>query len=481
MAERRGEAQASVGEMPAGDGGHAALSVAALKAGLRAAGLDVVALDAGDAVVTSTFEDAALERDVVAFLRDRRSTLVPGDRLVMGREGRRLAITVGDAGAKPGDATVATGGAAKTTGVAPGMVATGAVKAAPGTAVGTAPGTAAADNAGAPVDPAGASAAAPSGIRIFTVRESRSQPARAGIEWLNAEDVRARYDTSAYGIVEGAGVLAPAVEECHARGGILMLEGEAGAGKRETAELIYLRGPFAGQPFVCISCDELSDRGWRHLLKSSDSPFFDEGLTIYIGGLHALTDRRVRELAATIGDTALAARCRLILAGDDVPGGGEARQLTLLGERLRCAVSIAPSLREQGDVAQKVARYLAYLAEEFGTGTPELDSEAAAVLDAYRWPRNYLQLREVAERLYIMVGPGTVTAEIAQEVLAQEEVIRTAVFNTPTLDTDLYILRPLADTDRDIARLVLDRMEGNRTRTAEVLGISRTTLWRLLK
>lgn len=394
---------------------------AALAAGLRAAGLDVVALDAEGAVVTSTFADGELERDVAAFLRARRSSLAPGDRVVMGRGGRRLSITVADA---------------------------------PGTA---------------------------SGIKIFTVRESRGRASRAGIEWLNAEDVQARYATGAYGIVEGEGTLSPAVEECHARGGILMLEGEAGAGKRATAELVYLRGPFSGQPLVCISCDELSDRSWRYLLKSSDSPFFDEALTIYIGGLHALDDRRVRELASTLGDTALATRCRLILAGDDVPGGGEARQMTLLGERLRCAVSIVPALHEQGGVARKVASYLDYLAEEFGTETPTLDEGAAGVLDAYRWPRNYLQLREVAERLYIMVGPGTVTAEIAREVLAQEEVIRTAVFNTPTLDTDLFILRPLADTDRDIARLVLDRMEGNRTRTAEVLGISRTTLWRLLK
>lgn len=427
MVERRDEASAAaaddsggIGE-PANGTDRAAFSIAALMAGIRAAGLDVVALDAAGAVVTSTFEDAELEHDVVAFLRTRLDVLAVGDRVVMGRAGHRLGITVGE--------------------------------------VGTAAG----------------------GVLVFTVRESRVRAPRAGIEWLNAGDVRARYEASAYGIVEGEGVLSPAVEECHARGGALMLEGEPGAGKRETAELVYLRGPFAGQPFVSISCDELSERGWRYLTKSSDSPFFDEDLTIYIGGLHALDDRHVRELASTLGDTALSTRCRLILAGDDVPGGGEARQVTLLSERLRCAVSIAPSLREQGDISGRVASYLGYLAREFGTEAPTLDEAAASVLDAYRWPRNYLQLREVAERLYIMAGPGTVTAELAGEVLAQEGVIRTAVYTTPTLDTDLYILRPLADTDRDIARLVLDRMEGNRTRTAEVLGISRTTLWRLLK
>ena len=95
--------------------------------------------------------------------------------------------------------------------------------------------------------------------------------------------------------------------------------------------------------------------------------------------------------------------------------------------------------------------------------------------------RNYLQLREVSERLYILVGTGTVDRAVAEEVFAQEDVIKTATFGAPTLESDLYILRPLADTERDIAHLVVDHLHGNRTRAAEVLGISRTTLWRLLK
>ena len=260
-----------------------------------------------------------------------------------------------------------------------------------------------------------------------------------------------------------------------------MLEGELGAGQDQIAKRLYLDGPYADQPFVSVALDELTDRGWRHLLKSSESPLFQTGLTLCMGGWHAVGPHRLRELVSAMIDTALATRCHVVLTANDMPGGGESDQAAFVTERLACAVSVAPAIAEQGGASEKVACYLEYLADVFETATPALSSAAAKTLDAYRWPRNYLQLREVSERLYILVGTGTAERAVAEEVLAQEDVIKTAIFGAPTLDSDLYILRPLVDTERDIARLVLQHLHGNRTRAAEVLGISRTTLWRLLK
>lgn len=388
---------------------------------LSAAGASALAIDERGGVVISTMSDAVLEQDVAAFVSKRLARVGDGARLVMGHEGMRLSLTVRPTAKEYG------------------------------------------------------------ALWVVVAHEVRAAAAHAGIEWFNADEVEARYESSTYGIVEDAAAVAAPVRESYARGVPLMLEGELGAGQEQIAKRLYLDGPYADQPFVSVALDELTDRGWRHLLKSSESPLFQTGLTLCMGGWHAVGPQRLRELVSAMIDTALATRCHVVLTANDMPGGGESDQAAFVTERLACAVSVAPAIAEQGGASEKVARYLEYLADMFETATPALSSAAAKTLDAYRWPRNYLQLREVSERLYILVGAGTAERAVAEEVLAQEDVIKTATFGAPTLDSDLYILRPLADTEHDIARLVVGHLHGNRTRAAEVLGISRTTLWRLLK
>ena len=388
---------------------------------LAAAGASALAINERGGVAISTMNDATLEQDVANFVAERLARVGDGARLVMSREGVRLSLTVRPVAKEYG------------------------------------------------------------ALWVAVVREVHGAAAHAGIEWLNADDVEARYEASAYGIVEGAAAVAGPVHESYARGVPLMLEGELGAGQAEIAKRLYLDGPFADEPFVSVALDELTDRGWRHLLKSSESPLFQTGLTLCMEGWHAVEPQRLRELVSAMIDAALATRCHVVLTANDMPGGGESDQAAFVTERLACAVGVAPAIAEQGGASEKIVRYLEYLADVFETGAPVLSDAAAKTLNAYRWPRNYLQLREVSERLYILVGPGTVERAVVEEVLAQEDVIKTATFGAPTLESDLYILRPLADTERDIARLVLQHLHGNRTRAAEVLGISRTTLWRLLK
>ncbi len=147
--------------------------------------------------------------------------------------------------------------------------------------------------------------------------------------------------------------MAAPVAESYARGVPLMLEGELGAGQVEIAMRLYLDGPFADQPFVAVALDELTERGWRHVLKSAESPLFQTGLTLCIEGWNAVGPQRLRELVSTMADTALATRCHVVLTANDMPGGSESDQAAFVTERFACAVSVAPAIVEQGATSQE--------------------------------------------------------------------------------------------------------------------------------
>lgn len=133
---------------------------------LAAAGASALAIDARGDVAISTMNDAALERDVAAFVAERLDRIGDGARLVMGRAGTRLSLTV------------------------------------------------------RPTDKEGGDFGSSWSARCAVPRRMRASSGSTPTK------LRARYESSAYGIVEGAAAVAAPVSESYARGVPLLLEGE---------------------------------------------------------------------------------------------------------------------------------------------------------------------------------------------------------------------------------------------------------------
>lgn len=109
------------------------------------------------------------------------------------------------------------------------------------------------------------------------------------------------------------------------------------------------------------------------------------------------------------------------------------------------------------------------------------DEEALNLLQIYEWPHNYTQFRRVVEELVVTITGQIITAENVSQVLKKERHVGAFNVQKENAVAPLDLNRTLSEISLEIANLVISETKGNHTLAAERLGISGTTLWRLLQ
>jgi len=147
--------------------------------------------------------------------------------------------------------------------------------------------------------------------------------------------------------------------------------------------------------------------------------------------------------------------------------------------RLNVVPIFVPSLRDrQDDISALAEHFMSVLATEYGRRPKRIAPEAAARLRQYAWPGNVRELRNVIERLIIMVSGDTITAQDLG-FLGRDGADGVAEPAGPGP------LRPLSDArdefEKDYILKTLAAQQGNMSRTAEVLGVERSNLYKKLR
>ena len=279
------------------------------------------------------------------------------------------------------------------------------------------------------------------------------------------------------------------------------IHGESGTGKELVARLIHERGPRSGSPFVPVNCgaipNELMESEFFGHLKGSftgalrdkaglfqsaegGTLFLDEvadlPLHMQVKLLRALQERRVRPVGS---ESELAVNVRIISATHRdlaaLVAAGQFRQD--LYYRLNVIEVRTPALRERRVDIPLLARHiLGRLAIEAGLPQPpELKADALAALAAYAFPGNVRELENVLERAMTLSDGHSVSAQDLQLRLGLETPGAT-VTTEPAASID-GTPRPALDeqieeVEKQAIRAALEKARYNKTRAAEVLGIS---------
>ncbi len=277
----------------------------------------------------------------------------------------------------------------------------------------------------------------------------------------------------------------------------VLIQGETGTGKELVARAIHYASPRAERPFVAIDCAALPEslfeselfgheRGAftgavgsrRGLLETADGStcFLDEIGELPLGLqaklLRVLQERVLRRVG---GNEPLPVNLRLIAATNRdlrkrVEDGTFREDLYY---RLNGVTIAMPPLRERGaDIPLLAHDFMQRYAAAAGKPLEGFAPEALALLTGYRWPGNVRELEHAVERAVALAR----SAVILPEDLPPE--IRTETARAPELPAPRMTLE---EVKRWYVSAVLEETGGNKVRAADLLGIDRRTLYRILE
>ena len=285
--------------------------------------------------------------------------------------------------------------------------------------------------------------------------------------------------------------------------GRVLIYGENGTGKELVARSIHALSRRRAGPFIDVNCAAIPE-------ELIESELFGHVRGAFTG---AVSDRRGKFEAADggtifldeIGDMSLKTQAKVLRALQEQavePVGGtarirvDARVLAATNKDLQAEIRAGrfredlyfrlsvvpiyvPPLRERReDIPLLAGHFMAEFAREYGRRFKQFEPPALGVLCGYQWPGNVRELRNVIERLMIMV-PGDVIAERDLAFLSRAEAAR--VEDGPTAPDGLSLHEARDRFERDYILRALAAQHGNMSRTAEVLGVERSNLYRKMR
>lgn len=277
----------------------------------------------------------------------------------------------------------------------------------------------------------------------------------------------------------------------------VLIVGESGTGKELVASVIHQKSKAKDAPFVALNCGAVSpqlieaelfghERGsftgairtQKGCFERADGGtlFLDEvtemSLDMQVKLLRVLETNRFYRIGA---DEESEVRVRVVAATNRDPAEAVAAGILRSDLYYRLAVFPLqlPSLRERGDDVRLLAKlFLDQLNEEDGS-SKTFSKASLRLMRSYTWPGNVRELKNVVHRAFILADREL---DIAQAIGPMRTV-------QPELQGDCVTVQlgsKLADAEQRLICATLDHCGGNKTMTAEVLGVSLKTLYNRL-
>jgi DNA-binding NtrC family response regulator len=286
----------------------------------------------------------------------------------------------------------------------------------------------------------------------------------------------------------------------------VLLTGESGTGKELAARAIHALSPRRSGPFVAINCAALPDTLMESELFGHEKGAFTGALERRAGAFELAQSGTV--LLDEIGDMPVATQAKLLRVLEDGRvrrlGGKSEIQLDVrivastnspldnairegkfredLFYRLNVFPIPLPPLRDRkDDLPVLTVALLEDLNQKHGTKATDVSGEVLDRFRAYSWPGNVRELRNVLERAVILAGEGTIQSSHLPPGFGSSMAASSGGPAIEGGELRIPVGHTVEQAERALIELTLDYTKGNKTRAAEILGISQKTLFNKLK
>lgn len=269
----------------------------------------------------------------------------------------------------------------------------------------------------------------------------------------------------------------------------VLIQGEAGTGKELAARAIHKLSSKKDQKFLAFNCGCFSmDFQFSALLDSLDEPSYPVpdpadskksrfSGTIFLDHFEVMPAETQSEMIQLLDQTGMN-DIRLILAtNQDLKQRVKDNKFSKdLHQRLR-AISIAlPPLRERrDDIFPLCSYFLSQLNTEFEKNIESISGEVFSIFMDYPFPGNVRELKHIIERAVILADSTTIEPMHLPERLRKGA----APYRTAAASPESFL--SLEEMEKEHILKAIEITQGNRSKAAEILGISRAALWRKLK
>ena len=278
----------------------------------------------------------------------------------------------------------------------------------------------------------------------------------------------------------------------------VLLEGETGTGKELIAQAIHQNSDRSRKPFIAVNCAALAANLLESELFGHEKGAFTGAIEKRVGRFEASNDGTL--FLDEIGEIDASTQIKLLRfletktferVGSIKPISVDVRLVCATNQHLQKMVEngdfredlyyrlnvvsiYLPPLRERKeDIPLLLNHFLKFYAEDNEVPVPQLDPTAVNVLQNYRWPGNIRELRNFAENTAVLHRGGVIT-EYDLDGRFREGTSLT--IPAEGVQSNLSV----EENEKHLLRKALTQAKGNRTKAAELMGISRRTLHRKL-